>query len=197
MKKSDFESILKRARLPEIPEESLDLFPRRVVARIKRGQPLAPAARNSPFWLAWPVALASCLMFLSGWLVLRPHGATKVAEDALANPKVIRAALAMFPNQVRAIVEDKRELRLVLSDREDVPASPPLYVRICDGKRCTSVVTFSGQEVLAAGQKLTVLSDARGGVILEGRDFAWSSGEPAAAEQHLKITARNLGKMAM
>jgi hypothetical protein len=197
MKKPDLESILKRARLPETPEESADLFARRVVARIKRGERLAPAARDFPFRLAWGVALASCLLVLSGWLVSRPHGATKDAEDALANPKVIRATLAMFPNQVRAIVEDKRELHLVLSDRDDVPASPPLYVRICDGQRCTSVVTFSGQEVLAAGQTLTVLSDTRGGVILEGRDFAWSSGEPAAAEHHLKITARNLGKVAM
>ena len=31
MKKPELDSILKQARLPEIPEESLELFPRRIV----------------------------------------------------------------------------------------------------------------------------------------------------------------------
>jgi hypothetical protein len=197
MKKSDLDAILKRARLPEIPEESLEMFPRRVVAQIKHGERPAQERRSFPFRIAWALALASCLLALVGWLALRPRETKEAAGDALADARVIRETLAMFPNQVSAIVEDERGLHLVLSDRNDVPASAPLYVRICDGKQCTSVVTFSGQEVVAAGQTLTVLSDARGGVILEGKDFAWSSEAPGVGEQHLKITAKTLGGTAM
>ena len=103
----------------------------------------------------------------------------------------------MFPNQVRAIVQDEHGLNLVLSENKNVPVSPPIYVRICDGKHCSSLVTFSGQEIQIAGQKMTVLSDSHGGIILMGNDFAWSSREPSYAKSDLKIVAKNLGSIAM
>ena len=113
-------------------------------------------------------------------------------NDSLANIKLIRETLALFPNRVRAIVQDEHGLNLVLSDQENVPASTPIYVRICDGKRCSSLVTFSGQEIQIAGQKLTVLSQPDGGIILEGNKFAWSSSEPVYAGRKIKIEAKNL-----
>jgi hypothetical protein len=58
-------------------------------------------------------------------------------------------------------------------------------------------VTFSGQEIQAAGQKITVLAGARGGIILTGDQFVWSSTEQRADDHHLKIEARNLGPVAM
>lgn len=115
------------------------------------------------------------------------------ALDALQNVKLIDETLAIFPHQVRAIVQDERGLRLVLSREDDVPSSAPLYIRICDGKHCSSLVTFSGQEIQVAGQNLTVLADARGGIILEGNHLLWSSTEPLCADNHLKIEARRLG----
>ena len=56
---------------------------------------------------------------------------------------------------------------------------------------------YSGQEIQIAGQKMTVLSDAQGGIILMGNDFAWSSREPAFAKSSLKIEAKRLGVIAM
>ncbi len=103
----------------------------------------------------------------------------------------------MFPNRVRAIVQDRQGLSLILSDQADVPASTPIYVRICDGKNCSSLVTFSGQEIQIAGQKLTVLSNGSGGIILEGSQFVWSSTARTYAGKHLKIEAKNLGSVAM
>jgi hypothetical protein len=119
------------------------------------------------------------------------------STDILTNAKVVRETLAMFPNQVRAITQDEHGLNVVLSDSGNVPASTPIYVSICDGKHCASLVTFSGQEIQIAGQKLTVLSDTHGGIILTGNDFAWSSGEKIYAKNNLKIEARNLGMVAM
>ena len=106
--------------------------------------------------------------------------------------------MALFPNQIRALVQDDGgEVKLVLSDTGDVPASPPLYVRISDGKHSSSFVTFSGQEIQVAGQNITVLADARGGIILAGSQFVWSSRERTSAAGHLKIEARNLGTVTM
>jgi len=200
MNNPELDSILKKVRLPEIPEESLALFPRRIVAGIKRNDPPARAARSSSPHLAWAFGLAACcvvIAFAIGHWRGRMENQTFPATDSLTNIKLIRETLAMFPNQVRAIVEDERGISLVLSASADVPVSTPLYVRICDGKHCSSLVTFSGQEIQIAGQKLTVLSDARGGIILAGNQFVWSNTGQIALQNNLKISAKHLDSVSM
>src|ERR1035438_60500 len=199
MNKPEIEAILKRARLPETPEESLEMFPRRIVTRLNRNESPARAARNYSPHLAWAFGLAACVIiaFAIGHWRGRMDTGTIPATDSLASTKFISETLAMFPNRVRAIVQDERGINLVLSDNDDVPVSPPLYVRICDGEHCSSLVTFSGQEVQIAGQKVTVLADTRGGIILAGQHFMWSDNERVYAAGHLKITAKNLGSTSM
>ncbi len=194
MNNPELESILKMARLPDIPEESLAMFPRRIVAGIKRNDPPARSARNFSRHLAWAFGLAACVViaFAIGHWRGRMEKETFPANDSLTSIKLIRETLAMFPNQVRAIVEDEHGINLVLSATADVPVSTPLYVRISDGKHCSSLVTFSGQEIQIAGQRLTVLSDTKGGIILMGNDFAWSSHEPSYAKNNMKIEAKPL-----
>jgi hypothetical protein len=46
MNKTELESILKKARLPEIGADSLEKFPRRVLARLVRSNRQAHAARR-------------------------------------------------------------------------------------------------------------------------------------------------------
>jgi hypothetical protein len=58
-------------------------------------------------------------------------------------------------------------------------------------------VTFSGQEIQIAGQKLTVLSDARGGIILAGNQFVWSNTGQIALQNNLKISAKHLDSVSM
>lgn len=197
MNNPELESILKRARLPEPSEESLELFPRQIVARIKRGEPPVRITRRFSPHLAWAFGLATCavLAFVFG----HERGKREAAPtgDSLANIKLIRETLALFPNRVRAIVSNEHGLNLILSDHDDVPVSTPLYIRISDGKNSSSFVTFSGQEIQIAGQKVTVLSDARGGIILAGNRFAWSNTDRSYAGNNLKIEARNLSAMAM
>jgi hypothetical protein len=110
---------------------------------------------------------------------------------------MLREVLTLFPNRVRAIVQDEHGVQLVLSDQADVPASTPIYVHICDGKQCSSLVTFSGQELEIAGQKITVLSDAQDGIILEGNQFVWSSSARNFAQGGLKIEARRLNSITL
>jgi hypothetical protein len=199
MNNPELDSILKKARLPEIPEESLAMFPRRIVAGIKRNDPPARAARSFSPHLAWAFGLAACVViaFAIGLWRGRMEGETFPTTDSLASIKLIHETLAMFPNQVRAIVEDEHGLNLILSDTADVPVSTPIYVRICDGKQCSSLVTFSGQEIQIAGQKLTVLSDARGGIILTGNQFVWSNTGQIAAQNNLKISAKHFNSVSM
>ena len=194
MTNSELDSILKKARLPEFPETDREMLSRQLVARIKNNEQVARPSRSAlPRW-GWALAVATCVVI--AFAIGHWHGQVDTmpgsGNDRLANIKIIRETLAMFPNRVRAIVSDEHGLNLVLSDSADVPASSPLYVRICDGQRCTSLVTFSGQEIQIAGQKLTVLSLPDGGIILEGKKFVWSSGESAYVGRKLKIEAKTL-----
>jgi hypothetical protein len=138
--------------------------------------------------------LASACAVLIAVLVLVHHArpGAEVADKFLQNDRTVHDMLAMFPNQVRAIVQDSRGVNLVLSDQQDVPDSPPLYIRVCNGSQCDTVITFSGQEVEIAGQKVTALSDAKGGVILVGDHFLWSKEEPQRSQGALRIEAREL-----
>lgn len=200
MKKSELDAMLKKARAPQPPEEFWEEFPQQIVRQLNR----PPVENRDPHrnWvprLAWVLTTAACILFafaLGHW-----HGrmqtAGNPAADILANAKLVRETLAMFPNQVRAIVEDNSGIHIVLSDQNNVPASIPLYVRICDGKNCSSVVTFSGQEIQVAGQKMTVLGDSQGGIILMGNNFVWSSDGKMYSDKGLKIEAKSLSVAAL
>jgi hypothetical protein len=194
MNDSELDSLLKKARMPRPPEEFWEDLPRQMVWRLNR--PPEENPRPGRTWhprLAWRLAAAVCI--IAAFAIGHWRGKTEAesaSNDILGNMKFVGETLAMFPNQVRAIVHDDRGLNLVLSDNEKIPPSSPLYIRICDGDKCSSFVTFSGQEIQVAGQKLTVLSDAHGGIILEGHQFVWSSNERKLVENHLKIEAKTL-----
>ncbi|HWY30832.1 MAG TPA: hypothetical protein VNX46_08770 [Candidatus Acidoferrum sp.] len=194
MDNPELESILKEARLPEIPVESLEMFPRHVVVRLRqKPQPLRPV-RNSPFRFAWAVGFSVCLVIaiMTGQRDEPVKSSSPIVPDTLADSRLIQETLALFPNQIRAIVENDQGLDLILSEKKDVPVSAPVYLHICDGKHCSSFVTFSGQEIQVAGQTVAVLLDARGGIILMGKTFVWSSSQRTIAVNHLKIEAKNL-----
>jgi hypothetical protein len=196
MNKSELDSILKRARTPERPEEFWKEFPQQIARELNRARTENYCVKQK--WvprLAWGFAMAICILAAFAIGHWRGQMETKnvSSRDALANAKVVGETLALFPNRVRAITQDEHGLNLVLSDSDDVPVSTPIYVHICDGKHCSSLVTFSGQEIQVAGQKITVLSDASGGIILEGNKFVWSStSRDYYASSNLKIEAKPL-----
>jgi hypothetical protein len=114
-------------------------------------------------------------------------------------PAVALAHLQLVPDKEpqRVFAGEVRQIAIVWHYGTDVLVSTPLYVRICDDKHGSSLVTFSGQEIQVAGQTVTVLADARGGIILTGNKFVWSNTERTYAGKHLKIEDKNLGPATM
>jgi hypothetical protein len=142
---------------------------------------------------AWGLGLATACVVLGLVIGQRQGREAAVAEKSLLqNVRVIQEVMAMFPNRVRAIVQDHNGLNVLLADEADVPVSAPLWVKVCRGTDCVSVVTFSGQELEVAGERMTVLADADGGVILTGDRFAWVSTDPRQSPADFKIQARPL-----
>ena len=199
MNDSELNRILKTAKTPEPPEEFWAQFPRRVTARLHWKTASAPGRTTRWFprlaWTLGGVAASLLVGFLIGhW---RGHTNAMAENGFLQNEKVIKEMLAMFPNRVRAVVQDEHGLNLVLSDKDNVPMSAPLWVKVCDGKRCATMVTFSGQEVRIGQREITVLANARGKIILAGDNFLWSNGESMLADNKLKIEAKPLGPIVL
>lgn len=193
MNNSELDARLKAAREPALPTEYTAAFPQTVLTNLRSSSWKRGSTRRSLLpRLTWGLGTVACVLLaftLGHW---RGHVEKNSGQDVLANAKLIQGTLAMFPNQVRAIVRDTQGLKLVLTDGPEVPASNPIYVRISNGNISFSLVTFSGQEIQIAGQKLTVLSQPDGGIILEGDKFVWSSRETVYAGKKLGIEARNL-----
>lgn len=198
MNDHELDEKLKAAQTPFRPDDYWADFPRSVTAQLRYPPVVSREERRWLPRMAWGLATAAACLII-GFAVGHWRGKTETAssDKLLQNVKLIQETQAMFPNRVRAIVQDERGLNLILSDHADVPDSTPLYVSICDGKQCSTFVTFSGQEVKIAGHNILVLSDARGDVILTGSKFVWSSAEKTDTRNNLKITARALGSMKM
>jgi hypothetical protein len=189
----ELNQILKRVQPPPRSHDYWADFPGRVIRQLNRppGRPL-PESRPRPR-LVWAGAAGLfCLLmgFALGHWWTRPRNGREAAF--LQNGKMIREVLATFPNQVRAILQDESGLSLVLSDRADVPPSPPLWVRFCHAGRCATLVTFSGQEVQVGGQKFTVLSTPANAVLLVGDHFVWSSVDQGLNLDDFQIQAHPL-----
>jgi hypothetical protein len=193
MNDSDLEKKLKAAQVPARDEDYWESFPRGVLTKLRASAVSRPVERDWLPRLAWGGSIAlACLVIaftLGHW-----HGRMEKNDPfvLLQNGKMLHEVLTLFPNRVRAIVQDEHGLQLVLSDQPDVPISTPLWVKIYDNKQCASLVTFSGQELEIAGQKVIVLADAQGGIILEGNQFVWSSSARNFAKGNLNIEAKRL-----
>ncbi len=198
MKDSELNRLLKGAKVPERPPEFWAQFPRRVTARL-HWKPAASSAK-SVHWLprfAWSLGLAACVLaafFIGHW---RGHNGGLAENNVLQNEKVIQEMLDTFPHRVRGVVQDEHGLNVVLSDKDNVPVSTPLWVQICDGKHCATMVTFSGQEIRLGQRNVTVLSDPSGKIILAGDNFLWSNGQALLADGALKIEAKTLAPVVM
>lgn len=194
MNDTELDKILRAAAPPERPEEYWEGFPRQIESRLGRPSPAPRALRRVAPRFAWAVAIALACVF-AGYLIGQRAGRTNAAAEGdrlLQNRKFIQELTGMFPERVRAIVNDESGVHLVLSEKADVPASAPIWLKVCRGRSCTTVVTFSGQELQIAGQDLTVLTDAENRVILAGERFAWTSSGAASGPSDLKIQARAL-----
>ena len=193
MNDAELEKILKAARVPEWPDEYWQNFPRSLIeqlkARAERERRMSPRRWNR---LAWACALGMVVLLLGaiGWF-----GRERKNDSfaLLQNEKMLREVLTLFPNRIRAIVQNEHVIQLVLSEQPDVPNSPPLWVKFCDRRKCLAFVTFSGQELQLAGERVQVLADARGGVMLVGERLFWSSAEQNRIDEHVRIEAHSMG----
>ena len=216
MKNKELNEVLKRATVPERGADYWERFPSQVTAEIERRRqharagssasaPVAAAADTGTPW-TWASAFR--------WLGAKPGFAIGLAAICLAvgfvlgswkgHPLPVGDAElteaqryfheleALFPNQLQAIVFDQQGTHMVLAQEANLPASPPLYLKVCSSKGCQRFVTFSGQQIRINGDVCEVLADGRGEVLVVGRQSLWSGSKAVAASGGYQVEARAL-----
>jgi hypothetical protein len=174
---------LRSEPVPANPPEYWERFPGRVSAKIlwraaARSRAEVPLAKGS-FTLARAlglgVAFLGCVLLIFYW---RSPGKTPDRHSVAAMQTCLREVQLLFPNQVRAVVFEGHGAQLELSESADVPASPPIYLKIYGAGVQKEMITFSGQRVRVNGQAAEVLVDHAGNVLLVGERALWTSTEP-------------------
>src|ERR1017187_560695 len=216
MNNRELNDVLKRAAVPERKADYWERFPRQVTAEIKRrGQharaekrgdaPVPAVADGSTTW-TWATAFrafvsrpafilgvaAVCLavgFVLGSWRGLRPSGQDAQLAEAR---KYFHEFEALFPNQLQGIVFDQQGTHLVLAPEPNLPASPPLYLKVCGPKGCQRFVTFSGQQIRVNGDVCDVLVDHQGNVLVVGQETLWADAKATTKRGPYQIEAKVL-----
>ncbi len=204
MNNAELDKTLRRAKVPDPRAGYWDDLPANVQREIARGASTARGevagrrfdAIRLVLRRAVPLTLAAaCLMvgFFWGahWRKGRAANAVEIAEARAC----WREAAALFPNQLQAIEFDQQGSRLVLSEQANRPIFPPVFVRLCDGKRCQGFVTFSGQQISVNGESFEVLIDRKGEILLAGNASVWNSATDTASFGRYKVMARPLAAL--
>jgi hypothetical protein len=196
MNNDELDMLLKSAAVPEHPPEFWAELPQRIAAKIHWQAQRSVAQTNEPRgfdFLNWAIGSAVVAVVLGITFLLQPGAASRATASRLVRAeKCYREVEAMFPNQVQAIIFDEHGPRVVLSEKADVPNSPPVYLRICGPRGCQEVVTFSGQRVQVNGDVCDVLLDSAGNVLIVGQQAVWSSSDLPGRDAGQRIEARAL-----
>ena len=204
MKNSELEQILKSAPVPDRPGAYWDQFPQRVMAQTNwlrtRADAGASQPQTKPFWLRYRFRFATVGLGLaiSGLLLVFVLGSRQGRQLSITEPQLAAARKyfqeieTLFPGQVQAIVFDQQGPHLVLAEHSNVPASSPLYLRVCGPKGCQSYVTFSGQQIRINGETCDVLLDHQDNVLLIGQDWVLSTAQAPAKRARYQVSARPL-----
>ena len=208
MKNVELDEVLKRATAPEREAGYWERLPGQVTAEIARrsqASPVHAGTNASPAWdwasafrlLVTKPALAAGVAVICLWVSLflglwRTQRSLRDDPQLAKVRKCFHEIEALFPNQIQAIVFDQRGTQLVLAREPNVPASPPLYLKICGPKGCQRFVTFSGQQIGLNGDVFDVLANGRGDVLVVGRRSVWSSSRAGASSGGYQMEAMAL-----
>lgn len=190
MDEFNLDELLKSASVPEHSEGYWQSFPRRVTDHLTKGTSADIVLPSRAPWFLGLGLAALCLVVgvicTRTWIKNRP-----VRPENLV--RLYREVTTVFPNRVRAIVIDDDGVSLDLSEKGDVPNSPPLRVQVCQSRQCRTYITFSGQQIRVGADRFDVFSDGLGHVLVVGRTLVWTSEKPTLQTGDYHIDAEKLG----
>jgi hypothetical protein len=196
MNNAELDKLLKSTPAPDRAPALWEALPKRIMARLhwQTGRETISEIGSRQFVpLAWAFgSIAMCAVIALAFFALRQPAEKSQGGQMAGAEKCYREIESLFPNQIQSIVFDETGSRIVLAEKADVPASTPLYLKICGPRGCQQVVTFSGQQIRVNGETCDVLADAAGHVLLVGKRLVWSSASLTRQIGPYRIEARSL-----
>ncbi len=194
MNDSELDRLLRSAHVPERKPGYWADFPSQVVVALHAprlaGKASPPLTRTRVIWALTVVTACVALAFV--FLGRSAPSRRAPSIGWLKNQTALREVFTLFPNRVRAIVQDERGTQLVLSEQPDVPTSPALWIEFEDHGQRGTAVTFSGQQIEIAGERVEVLANPQGQITLVGDRIFWSSVAPAHPKDGFRVQAVEL-----
>lgn len=131
-----------------------------------------------PFMVGSSAAVVLAL-FAVVWQFTHQPPVIALPQDGVERQKVLLAAFnEMFNGKLQAIVSVNGQTQLVLGENA-VGKGTPVVINLTVGGQSVDIVSFSGQNVKVSvgGREVNfdALEDGRGGVILAGDKFLWTS----------------------
>jgi len=111
---------------------------------------------------------------------------------------VLDQVAKLFSGRLEAVVEQHGSVDVLLA-QSDLPLSEqPIILILSKGREVVKVLSYSGRHICIhlGGQKacVEVLAEGDGNVIVTGKDFVWSKGNPVQVEG-FSLRARTLSPM--
>jgi hypothetical protein len=183
----ELNQLLRRAVPPARDANYWKEFPEAVAQRVRTESPdTIPATCRQPSVSVWIKGLALAGAVALAALILWPGflGNDRPEPPVQALQTYYRNMSELFPHQFEAMIVSGEGVQLQLSDRADIPSSPPLYVRICGpSARCTTVVTFSGQSIRVGGKEFEILATGEGKILVLAQEGVWTPGDGPVSGQ--------------
>lgn len=198
MNNDELNRLLRSAETPKRDATYWEEFTNRITLEIRREKYLdfkteKPTAKLRLWFVGVGLVTASvALAFLAGFW--RGQNSNPQVIQTVGIQKYLQEIEAMFPNQLQAIIWDKKGAHLILSETANVPNSTPLLVTIYNGQKSKSILTFSGQEIQVNGEKCEVLLDGKQNVLLVGEHRIWSS-DGVQNGKNVWIEAKAMGQL--
>jgi hypothetical protein len=156
---------------------------------------LAPIRRRISRVRLWPVLAAAACLILIITLLSRPSSAPVSITQAPAEDKyalILREVSAVFPEQVQAIIADGGELQISLADHPVSNNKQAVVVELCEQNKCTTIITYVGQTVEIGTHRVTVRTDEKGAILIDGPEFHGTGDHPGNPVSGLHIKTRRI-----
>ncbi len=148
----------------------------------RRARTQRSVKERRPMGRRWFVVLAAALpLLLAGVFLLgRVQGRRERIEPAelSAALRIVSELSTLFPGRIEAVVFEPSGPRIVLNESGSAPGRQPLLIKVCSGGVCRTAVTFSGGRLRLGGEDLEVLARGDHDVMVLGRSFGWTTGQP-------------------
>lgn len=121
----------------------------------------------------WPVLAAAACVLFSLILFFKTHTTPDSYVNIPTDDKyalIYREVSALFPQQIKSIVSDGKDLKISLLDEPTTNSSQAVVVEICENSSCKTAITYIGQTIEVGRHRVTVRADENGGIVVDSPD---------------------------